>query len=819
MIKSAKFSFASATKSARTCLASLAITLAALLHPTPAHAAQLLPGIKACPFEGYDAEWWTGNGVPGLISDHVFWSFPVSTYPVFFNLKPSKSLTLTHWYDTKAVSRAAERETRKLAGAPTKFTPIKFGWTVTGSVATKQIHQLKADYAADHWGRFITILGAIINNPKTPSAERHRAEHLIGILANLTGAPQSVAARLAEINTLLAEPEKNIRASKDIAHARHEALGDAAWIYEFALGWGRHSEYTNNNPAPLNCGQVKNVRTVINTMVKHDPILDYLRVLTPPKPFIQDKNWQNFLPIRWRYYKFKNEGRLGTRMSPMREKIYYPLIAYARNKWLATNNPLWAYALAVRTENCYDIQNLKDAIARLSAYPNTGKMKIAKEKLTLYLKQQTGRLYLTCGETAKALNLVKADPQPRLIRYLATGGVRYFLDKRHFNLAAAQDWASEMTAIWRQHHGLIVVPLGLDSIYTHNAVDRRLRMILSHHWSHVIKLDGGLIPKTKTKMLNYSELVSDNLFFGLNILTADHLIRLSAIPNLSPQYQKILFIPGWTRLYILGHRRQVFKLLPRLRQVAPSLAPDISQIEAAWTSTQKWHLTTLMVLKNPGFSPFVPMVAFREGLYSNYNRLDTNIPNDHFPIRLDRIASGNPNSGNWWCVPDPSGMRFRVVQKFIDGAVKPRSAASHAHDDYSEFSGQTGNPLGPVVTIDFDDYGPQISMRSFLKKFPLFKNLQSRQLSDLSVLPASPQLLTNRVLNWSKHSTFLSRWLGLDAKLPEALHDAVRVTRFACPLSDTHGPYSRAAFHILHRDYPHSIWTKKTPYWFARSNG
>ena len=48
---------------------------------------------------------------------------------------------------------------------------------------------------------------------------------------------------------------------------------------------------------------------------------------------------------------------------------------------------------------------------------------------------------------------------------------------------------------------------------------------------------------------------------------------------------------------------------------------------------------------------------------------------------------------------------------------------------------------------------------------------------------------------------------------PEILHLAVRSTRYGCTDADTE-KYSKAAFTILHKNYPKSPWTEKTPYWF-----
>jgi hypothetical protein len=52
-----------------------------------------------------------------------------------------------------------------------------------------------------------------------------------------------------------------------------------------------------------------------------------------------------------------------------------------------------------------------------------------------------------------------------------------------------------------------------------------------------------------------------------------------------------------------------------------------------------------------------------------------------------------------------------------------------------------------------------------------------------------------------------------DPRVPKALYLAVRTTRYGCTDAQT-GDFSKRAFDLLHRRYPHSPWAAKTPYWF-----
>jgi hypothetical protein len=52
-----------------------------------------------------------------------------------------------------------------------------------------------------------------------------------------------------------------------------------------------------------------------------------------------------------------------------------------------------------------------------------------------------------------------------------------------------------------------------------------------------------------------------------------------------------------------------------------------------------------------------------------------------------------------------------------------------------------------------------------------------------------------------------------DPRVPEALHLAVRATRFSLT-DDQTTQFSKQAYQLLHQKYPKSTWAKKTPYWY-----
>jgi len=71
---------------------------------------------------------------------------------------------------------------------------------------------------------------------------------------------------------------------------------------------------------------------------------------------------------------------------------------------------------------------------------------------------------------------------------------------------------------------------------------------------------------------------------------------------------------------------------------------------------------------------------------------------------------------------------------------------------------------------------------------------------------AAPDYLTRQVIERFKMKP-------QDPRIPEALHFAVKSTRYGRVTRDT-SDLSKEAFTVLHRRYPNSPWTQKTPYWF-----
>ncbi|HJQ25991.1 MAG TPA: hypothetical protein VKA60_18885 [Blastocatellia bacterium] len=76
----------------------------------------------------------------------------------------------------------------------------------------------------------------------------------------------------------------------------------------------------------------------------------------------------------------------------------------------------------------------------------------------------------------------------------------------------------------------------------------------------------------------------------------------------------------------------------------------------------------------------------------------------------------------------------------------------------------------------------------------------------LAALGTAPNYLCAQAIKWANLKPD-------DPRAPEALHLAVRATRYGCTDAQT-GVASKQAYDLLHRKYPKSEWAQQTKYWF-----
>jgi hypothetical protein len=207
---------------------------------------------------------------------------------------------------------------------------------------------------------------------------------------------------------------------------------------------------------------------------------------------------------------------------------------------------------------------------------------------------------------------------------------------------------------------------------------------------------------------------------------------------------------AWLRAVLLGDYRTADQLTPTLNELVPTIAPLLEGFTSASQPDAKKFAALYAWLKFPGLEPVVDLGIGRE----------------------TPLGQQDVYRDNWWC-----GSAFTSTP--------------------SETNENQDKPQPPPV-ID-------------PSRFPVFltraqRATAAKEYSTLTALGPAPNYLCREVVQWGTANPD-------DPRVPEALHLAVKSTRYGCSNKDT-GRWSKAAFDLLHKRYPASSWAKQTPYWF-----
>lgn len=241
-------------------------------------------------------------------------------------------------------------------------------------------------------------------------------------------------------------------------------------------------------------------------------------------------------------------------------------------------------------------------------------------------------------------------------------------------------------------------------------------------------------------------------------------LKNAATSNVLPEHLRRDVVQAtWLRAVLLDDDKTAGDLVPLLKSLVPSMSAYLDDYLAAKQSDAKRFAAVYLWLKFPGLEP----------------QVDSGLGRQLLP--LDKQ---DPYRDNWWC-----------------------SAAVQ--------SDQNDTTTGGETKTEVEDKG---SARAFVAtgddSSPLFLDQAQRAAAEkeyarLAAFGAAPNYLCRQVIAWAQRSPN-------DARIPEALHLAVKSTRYGCADKET-GALSKAAFQLLHKRYPASPWAKKTPYWFKDS--
>ncbi|GAC1632380.1 MAG: hypothetical protein NVS9B14_05570 [Candidatus Acidiferrum sp.] len=229
--------------------------------------------------------------------------------------------------------------------------------------------------------------------------------------------------------------------------------------------------------------------------------------------------------------------------------------------------------------------------------------------------------------------------------------------------------------------------------------------------------------------------------------------------TLSESFRRQIAQAVWVRMYLLNASEAQVRFVPVMRNLFPQSNEDLNGVVQSRSPDELRFTSALSILKRPGWRPNVEAGSGRETL---------------------DIAKIDSYRDNWWC------SRARDTRDaWPDG-------------NYYEMRSDLTAPLlllYPTGSVPSPEYLSNAARDS-----------ASEELSKIQRSGAAVRELGDPVLNWAAQHPE-------DPRVPAALHYLNRADRYGCS-ETTKLNYSKLTFQLLHKHYPNSEWTKKTPYWF-----
>ncbi len=270
--------------------------------------------------------------------------------------------------------------------------------------------------------------------------------------------------------------------------------------------------------------------------------------------------------------------------------------------------------------------------------------------------------------------------------------------------------------------------------------------------------DGREIPAEQSEISEENKALVGKPFFdidGAEVLNGKlplSLLKQAASSKVLPNHlRRDVAQAAWLRAVLLGDTATADELVPIVKALIPE-AGDLLNDYLSRHGPQAKHFSAIYLwLKFPGFEPVVDSGSGRQ---TALNEQDT-------------------YRDNWWCSAS-------IAYASETGTDQEKSE--------SPFMGSLRHPPSPPFLTQSE------------------RATSTKELAALKALGAAPNYICREVLQWATTNPD-------DPRIPEALHIAVRTTRYGCTDKES-GKWSKAAYDQLHKRYPNSTWAKRTPYWF-----
>jgi hypothetical protein len=223
--------------------------------------------------------------------------------------------------------------------------------------------------------------------------------------------------------------------------------------------------------------------------------------------------------------------------------------------------------------------------------------------------------------------------------------------------------------------------------------------------------------------------------------------------ELSKLLRRDLVHSTWTRAILLDDLKTATELQSGLQELDPPLWKSMEAFRSASGDAAKKFAGIFIILQNPGLKPVA-----REG-----------------SPRSATLGEIDNYRDNWWCSGLYGGANWG------DRSADPNITSQEVNRDDALF------PFPQWVND-----APKAAAQSEWNK--------------LSATGFAPNYLTKQVLDRAKAEP-------LDPHVSQALYLAVRATHYGCSNTET-SSFSRAAFEVLHKQYPESEWAAKAKYYY-----
>jgi hypothetical protein len=234
-----------------------------------------------------------------------------------------------------------------------------------------------------------------------------------------------------------------------------------------------------------------------------------------------------------------------------------------------------------------------------------------------------------------------------------------------------------------------------------------------------------------------------------------------------------------SRALLIDDVQALAGLAPDVRQMDAALGADLDAVRNAATAEERRRAAMLLLARRPGVRPF---------LTGGERRSTVDWSQTPPTVTPDPLTAIEGLRDNWWCglTPSPAAGGGGTYQAYQPGMYA-----------------RTGARLD-AMTASLYENAAVVPTPSFLTAEEQAR--AAREWQALDAVVEAPDYFARQALAWVAARPD-------DKRVAEALHLAVRATRYGCT-TDATGDLSRQAFTALHRRFPGSEWAKKTPYWF-----